>query len=86
MGRGGRTTGVRGADGERVSRTNRCRILLMLSPIIVPVELAFYVLASIWDGAGHVGELLAESIDSAARDWYWSVYRPARYGHVADDS
>lgn len=63
--------------------TNRARVLLLLTPIILP--LAFLV-----DGLGAIPYALKEwwsvsGWNTTAIEWYRDVYRPARYGSVWDD-
>lgn len=67
--------------------TNRVRLVLvlMLSPFLLPVSLALWIVAA--SRAAARAWLMA--FVSEAREttgfWYREVYRPARYGSVWDD-
>jgi hypothetical protein len=68
-----------------ISATARARIVLALTPLLVPVSLLWWLVCAF----GAAGQAWWETFSLGARDtfrfWYRDVYRPARYGSVWDD-
>lgn len=72
------------ARRHRLSYTNRCRIALLFTPIILLVVLV----APLPRAIGKAGAAFWWHADFAGafRYWYRDLYRPAIYGSVHDDA
>lgn len=64
--------------------TGRCRLVLALSPVIVPFYLLISILACVFYAVEEFVLAVMESLAHDWRFWYREVYRPARYGSVHD--
>jgi len=69
----------------RLSFTNRCRLMLALSPIVIPLSLFYLLGCAAVDAAKAFVSTVTDGIGYYRDWWYREVYRPARYGSVWDD-